>query len=148
MSVRVKIGHACRQAGGAATLPTVIMMSAIVIEIAVAGVVIASALNTTAYSQRLSAQALAAAKVGTDDAFMRIVRYKSCPGASGCPSSYSIQVDANTTATITMSNNGQGVITVNSVGTAFTRQKKMQMVVGVDSVSGLVSVQSLQEIAY
>jgi hypothetical protein len=136
------------KAGGAATLPTVILMSAIVIEIAVAGVVIASALNSTAYSQRLSARALAAAKVGTDDAFMRIVRYKSCPGASGCPSSYNIQVDTNVTAAVTMSNNGQGVITVNSVGTAFTRQKKMQMIVGVDSNTGLVSLQSLQEVAY
>jgi len=136
--------------GGAATLPTVILMSAIIIEIAVAGVVIASALNSTTYSQRLSAQALAAAKAGTDDAFMRIVRYKGC--ASGCPCTVStpcsIQVGANTTATVTMSDNGQGVITVNSVGTALTRQKKLQMVVGVDSNTGLVSLQSLQEIAY
>ncbi len=133
---------------GSATLPTVIMMSIIVIEVAIAGVVIASALNATAYSQRLSAQALAAAKVGTDDAFMRIVRYKSCPGAGGCPSPYTIQIDTNDSATVTMSNNGLGVITVTSVGTALTRQKKLQMVVGVDSNTGLVSLQSFQEIAY
>jgi Tfp pilus assembly protein PilX len=145
MSVKTKVR-------GAATLPTVILMSAIVIEIAVAGVVIANALNNTAYSQRLAERALAAAKAGTDDAFMRIVRYKNCPGASGCPCTAStpcsIQIDTNTTASVTMSNNGAGVITVNSVGTAFTRQKKLQMIVGVDSNTGLVSLQSLQEIAY
>lgn len=132
---------------GSATLPTVILMSAIIIEVAVAGVVIASALSNTAYNQRLSAMALAAARVGTDDAFMRIVRYKNCPGAGGCPASYNIQVDANDSAAVTMSNNGQGVITVISTGTSLNRQKKMQMIVGVDSVSGLVSVQSLQEVA-
>jgi hypothetical protein len=144
--------YVARKTTGAATLPTLLLMATVVIEVAVAGVIIAGALNNTAYSQRLSAQALAAAKVGTDDAFMRIVRYKSCPGAFGCPCTVStpcsIQVDTNTTASITMSNDGAGVITVTSVGTAFTRQKKMQMVVGVDSNTGLVSLQSLQEIAY
>jgi len=147
---------------GAATLPTIILMSAIIVEITVAGVVIASALNNSIYSQRVAAQALSAAKAGTDDAFMRVVRYKSCPSGSGggCPSTYCLNgvgdyptctaggTISGPTAAVTMSNDGNGVITVNSTGTVSGRKKKLQMIIGVDSNTGLVGIQSIQEVAY
>lgn len=133
--------------GGQASLPTVIIMSVIILELAVAVATVAAGLAITANNQRLGSQALSDAKTGTDDAFARIVRYKSCPGAVGCPASYSITIGPNDMANVTMSNNGQGTITVVSEGVSLSRRRKLQMIVTVDGSTGLVNLQSTQEIA-
>lgn len=136
-----------KRQSGVATLPTVIILSAIILEVAVAAVTIAAALASSANNQRLASQALSDARTGADDAFMRIVRNKNCPNAVGCPSSYSITIDSSDTANVTISSNGQGVITVVSEGVSSNRRRKLQMLVGVDSSTGLANIESIQEIA-
>ncbi len=143
---------------GAATLPVILLISGIVIELAIAGVVVSALLTNTVFSSRLSAEALAAARAGAQDAIVRIIRYKNCPGLDGCPSSYCLNGASDypictaggtitgPTTSVTMSNSGSGIITVTSVGTAITRKKKVEAVVGVDPNSGKISVISFGEI--
>ncbi len=136
-----------KRENGVATLPTVIILSVIILEVAIAAVVIAAGLANTANSQRISSQALSDAKTGTDDAFERILRYKDCPNITGCPASYTINIPGtNDVANVTISNNGQGVITVISEGVSSNRHRKLKMLVGVDNSTGLVNLQSMQEI--
>ena len=144
---------------GAATLPVILLISGIVIELAIAGVVVSALLTNTIFSSRLSAEALAAARAGAQDAIIRIIRYKNCPGPDGCPSSYCLNgaldyptctangTIAGPTTSVTMSNSGSGIITVTSIGTAVTRKKKVEAVVGVDTSSGKISILSLEEVS-
>jgi len=131
---------------GAATLPVVLLMSSIVMELAIVGVTLSAVLGSSVFSARLSSEALAAAKAGAEDALLRVIRYKNCPG-TGCPSSYSITVGTRSTADITITSNGSGVITIASTGISSLRQKKIQEVIGVDSTTGQVQIQSFKEIA-
>lgn len=132
---------------GAATLPVVLLMSGIVMELAIVGVVLAAILGNTIFGSRVEAEALAAARAGANDAIIRVIRYKNCPG-TGCPASYSINVGSRpSTADVTIASSG-GVITIGSVGTSFSRKKKVEAVLGVDSLTGHVKLQSFKEIVF
>jgi len=132
---------------GMATLPIVIILSVIILEVATALAMIAADLSSAANNQRLAAQALSDAKTGADDTFMSIVRHKPCPGTIGCLATSTINIGPNDVANVTMSPNVQGVITITSEGVSLNRHRKLQMVVGVDNSTGLVNVESIQEIA-
>ena len=67
---------------GAVTLPVILLISGTVMELAIAGVVISALLSNTVFSSRLSAEALAAARAGAQDAIIKIIRYKNCNAAS------------------------------------------------------------------
>ncbi len=130
---------------GAATLPVVLLMSAIVVELAIVGVVLAAILGNTIFSSRLGNEALAAARAGAQDGIRRVILYKNCPG-TGCPASYSLTVGSRSTADVTIAS-ASGVITIDSIGTASSRKKKVEVLLGVDSTTGKVNIQSFKEIA-
>jgi len=132
---------------GVATLPVILLISCIVIELAIAGVVISALLSNTIFSSRLSAEALAAARAGAQDAIVKIIRYKNCNATScGGPVPYTITLGSRT-ALVSLVDNLNDTLTVTSVGTAVTRKKQIKAVVGVDPVSGKISVVSFEEVS-
>ncbi|MCL5006664.1 MAG: hypothetical protein M1153_00745 [Patescibacteria group bacterium] len=136
-------GSGLRRKCGQASLPVVLLISGVLIIIAVVGAVIAVALNNTVLNARMSAKALSAAETGANDAVTLIQR--GCILSNTCPSSYTITIDSQTSAQVTIANNS-GIVTVNSIGSAAGRESKIQAVLGVDSTTGLVNVRSFGEV--
>lgn len=130
---------------GVSALPTVLLISLIVLELAVAAALTAASLSNTFYGERMSSEALSAARAGAEDATLRVIRYKNCP-TTGCPASYSMTVGSRT-ADVVIASDGQGHITIDSTGTAFTRKKKIEVILGVNSTTGEVKFQSFSEVA-
>lgn len=131
---------------GAVTLPVFLMITLIIFELAVAGVVAANALNNSFFGERLSAEAWQAARAGVGDAMMRVIR--TCPLSDCATTSYSLPVGSRSTAEVTIARDPiSGNITINSTGEAFTRKKRIEAILGVDQGSGRVRVQSFKEVA-
>ena len=140
---------------GIATLPVILLISGIVMELTIAGVIIASLITSTIFSERLSAEALAAARSGAQDAIVKIIRYNCSSFISGCPSENPDSPDVvvlaeNRTAEVYIAAKtpiGDGVrFTVSSVGIAATNKKKIEALVEVSASSGKVSVVSFKEV--
>jgi len=131
---------------GFSALPTVLVISMIIVEVAVVSVVLANVFSNTRFSERLAAEAYSAARSGAQDGILRVIRYKNCPMTPGCPASYSLEV-GNRSASVSITDNGDGTITVQSTGSAFSRNKSVEAVLGVSANTGKVSIQSLKEVA-
>ena len=134
--------------GGAVTLPVFLLITLIVTELALAGVITANALNNTLFGERLAIEATQAARAGAQDAMMRVIR--NCP-VSVCPT-YSLLVGPRSNADISFSRDiVSGNITINSAGTVFSgtvfsRKKQMEVILGVDQTTGQVKIQSFKEV--
>ena len=145
-SIKHQVSSITDRLKGAVTLPVFLMITLIIFELAVAGVVTANALNNSFFGERLSAEAWQAARAGAGDAIMRIIR--TCPLSDCAATSYSLPVGSRSTAQVTITRDPvSGNITVNSTGEAFTRKKKIEVILGVDQESGRVRVQSFKEVA-
>ncbi|MBI2011080.1 MAG: hypothetical protein HYS89_02560 [Candidatus Colwellbacteria bacterium] len=130
---------------GVSALPVILLVSMIILELAIAVALTASSLSNTFYGERMASEALSAARAGAEDAIIRVIRYKNCP-TTGCPASYTVTVGSRT-ADVTIASDGSGHITINSTGAAFTRKKKVQVILGVNSSTGEVKLQSFAEVA-
>jgi hypothetical protein len=130
---------------GVSALPALLIVSAILIELVVVSTVVSNALSNARFSERLSAEAFSAARSGAQDAAIRVIRYKNCPTTPGCPATSTLNV-GNRTADVTITDSGGNIITIDSVGTALGRKKRIQAILEVDSNTGEVSVQSFHEI--
>ena len=130
---------------GAVTLPVFLLITLIVTELALAGLVTANALNNTLFGERLAIEASQAARAGAQDAIMKVIR--NCP-FSVCPT-YFFLVGPRSRADISFSRDiVSGNITITSTGSSFTRKKKMEAILGVDQTTGKVQIQSLKEVAF
>ena len=130
---------------GAVTLPVFLIITLIVTELALAGVITANALSNTLFGERLSIEATQAARAGAQDAIMRVIR--KCPLSNCSPSTYSLSVGSRSTAQVTIARDGvTGKITINSAGTVFSRKKQMEVILGVDQTTGQVKIQSFKEV--
>lgn len=152
-----------RSSKGIATLPVVLLISSIVIELTIAGVVLSAFLSNTVLSSKLSSEALAAARTGAQDAIMKIIRNKDFVTPL---EGYSLlNISDRTSAQIIVCKDSKTVVTscdtsippippaisagldeITSIGTALTRKKKIQAVVGVDPNSGGISILSFKEV--
>ena len=140
------IRHQTLVSRGAVTLPVFLMLTLIVFELAIAGVVAVNALNNSFFGERLAAEAWQAARAGTQDAIIKVVR--TCPLSDCATTSYSLPVGSRSTAQVSIVRNaGSGTVTINSTGEAFTRKKKIEVILGVDQGSGQVKVRSFKETA-
>ena len=130
---------------GAVTLPVFLLITLIVTELALAGLVTANALNNTLFGERLAIEASQAARAGAQDAIMKVIR--NCP-FSVCPT-YFFLVGPRSRADISFSRDiVSGNITITSTGSSFTRKKKMEAVLGVDQTTGQTQIRSLKEVAF
>jgi len=130
---------------GVSALPMLLLVSAIIAEIAVVSVVVANVLSSTRLSERLGSEAFAAARAGAQDATLRVIRYKNCPNTSGCPVTSTLIVGSRS-ADVTITNEGGGIILVDSVGDALGRKKRVQATLDADPSTGEVLLQSFEEV--
>jgi hypothetical protein len=128
------------------TLPVFLLITLIVTELALAGLVTANALNNTLFGERLAIEASQAARAGAQDAIIKVIR--NCPLSDCLINNYSLSVGPRGTADILISRDiVSGNITITSTGSSFTRKKKMEAVLGVDQTTGKVQIRSLKEVA-
>lgn len=144
---------------GAVTLSVILLLAGITMELVIAGVIITMLINNTLLSSKLASEALAVAMAGVQDAELRIARDKnfSSPGYK-VPSNCSLNgsspcadviVERCVSGTCSPATCSQPIIAgqdcIVSLGTAFTRNKKVEAVLSVDA-SGKINTLSLEEI--
>lgn len=146
----LSINKKLRAQKGIASLPVILLMSAIVIEIGIASVFLLSYLNNTVYGTRLANQAFMAARSGVNDAINRVILNKNCGVDTSCapsfPGTYTINI-GTATADIAICKDtcvGIGKDEIISTGYSFTRQHRIVAVVTVDSATGLVTIESIR----
>lgn len=135
---------------GQMTLPFILLVSGIIVEIAIAGSFVAYFLSTSGYGERLSVRANAAAYSGIRDATLRISQNKEfVSNACTAPFTYSVTVGSDATSVsvcrTTDETNGRYAYVVQSIGTAGSRQKKLNTQLSVDMVTGRVQLESIEE---
>ena len=133
-----------RENSGIIALATIILMSAIILEIGLVTAFVIYTLNNINYGTRLSSEALLAAKTGIDDALLKLSRNKDF--FSSYSLSYNISVGTRTalvSATIIPSG-----IQVVSEGVAFNKHRKIQAIFDIDQTTGIVRIVSQKELAF
>lgn len=133
---------------GFSALPTILIISMIIMEVSVVAVILANTFNNTRFGERLSSEAYGAARSGVQDGILRVIRIKDCPTDPnpGCPSSYTFTAGSRQ-ADVSIADEGNGVIVVGSIGRASLRSRKIEATLGVSSSTGEVLIQSLKEVA-
>jgi len=131
---------------GVAALPTLLLVGGIV-------TVISISLTTSVYlyinstqGANLSLRALSVAKSGAYDGLMKVVRDKSLISDEY---DFSIGVQSATVSICRDSEacGGEGKFKITSTGSALTRRKKIEAIVSVDPLTGLVKLESMLEVA-
>ncbi len=124
-------------------MPTILLISGIIVEISVAGVLVAYFFSQSGFGIKLSAEALGAANAGISDALIRIVRDKNFSHLGynlivGRGQSY-VEVCKDVCV-------GSGKHEIISTGSVLTKRRKIKAIVNVDGTTGEVKVESIKEI--
>ncbi|MBI4119391.1 MAG: hypothetical protein HY456_00915 [Parcubacteria group bacterium] len=128
---------------GVAILPIILLISAMILEVAAAGTFIVYISQQTGSTLRRQVESLAAAQAGIQDALIRIIRDKNFPTPE---QPYTITVgDWTVTVTVNKDNPSSGKDKVTSSAKAFSRRKTLQAILTVDADTGQVTVDSLVE---
>lgn len=135
---------------GQMTLPFILLVSGIIVEIAIAGSFVAYFLSTSGYGERLATRANAVASSGIRDALVRISQNKEFTSVSCVdPYAYSFQVGQDSvTVNVCRTTDFESTkytYTVDSFGYAGTRQKRLSARILVDKVTGHVQLESISE---
>lgn len=131
---------------GVAALPTLLLVGGII-------TVISISLTTTVYlyinstqGANLALRALSVAKSGAYDGLMKIVRDKSLVSDN-----YIFTIGSQNANVVicrdSLECGGQNKFKITSVGSALTRRKKIEAIVSVDPLTGLVKLESMLEVA-
>lgn len=130
---------------GQVSLPVILIISGIFIEIAIAGAFIVSFMATSGQGERLSVRAFASAEAGIKDAFIKITRDKNFTPAVN---PYSLIVNEDVVSILVEQNPiglPSGSYRITGIGTAGSRQRKLVGVLSVNSLTGSVELQSIEE---
>ena len=130
----------------AATLPVILLVGGLIVEIGITGAFIAYFLSQSGFGIKLSEEALAAARAGIQDATIRIVRDKNF---NPSPNPYTLTI-GNRSAQVTICKDtcaGTDKFQVDSLGIAFNKRRKIRAVIYVNSLTGEVKLESEREIA-
>lgn len=133
-------------------LPMVLLIGGIVVEIAIAGAFIAFFTAQSGLGIKLSDEALVAAKAGAQDAVLKIIRNKDFSSSSG----YVLAV-GNRSAVITVCRDSYTVSSICdtpnigkdeiiSIGSAALKRRKLKAMVNVNSITGEVKIESIEEV--
>ena len=129
---------------GAVALSVILLVSFLVLEITVIGLLTAYFSSEQGVNQQLSLQAYAAARSGISDALLRLIRN---PLLFPSETPYSISVD-NASATVTVTQVGSpDTVSIVSIGQRLSRQTELTATATVDSLSGAVFLQSMSQSA-
>ncbi|NCP58617.1 hypothetical protein AUJ30_00560 [Candidatus Wolfebacteria bacterium CG1_02_39_135] len=130
----------------AATLPVILLVGGLIVEIGITGAFIAYFLSQSGFGIKLSEEALAAARAGIEDAKIRIVRDKNF---NPSPNPYTLIVGSRSSQ-VTICKDicvGADKFQVDSLGIAFNKRRKIRAVIYVNSLTGEVKLESEREIA-
>lgn len=144
---------------GIVALPAVLLIGGIIVEIGVAGLLISYFLTQSNFGVKLSAQALATAQAGVQDATLKIIRDKNINYITSV-SPYSLAV-GNQSAQVIICKDSKTVSTpcddassvnigkheITSLGIVQKKQRKIQAIINVNSVTGEIKIESTEEIA-
>jgi uncharacterized protein (UPF0333 family) len=139
---------------GAVTLPVVLLIGGLIMEMAIAGAFLAYFLSQSGFGVKLSAEAFSAAQSGIEDAKLKIVRDKNFTVS---PNPYDLTI-GNRTAEITVCKNFRtvsmacdtamsGKYEITSLGSAMAKRRQLRAIFYVDDATGEVKLESLEEIA-
>lgn len=130
---------------GQTALPVILLISTIIIEIAITGVLVSYFATNSVFGERLSARALSAANLGIKDAEIKIVRNKGVFGVGG-NYDLTVQNDIVSISVSRISNpDNTYTFTIEAIGIAGGRQKKLIEVMVVNQTTGRIDIQSLKE---
>jgi len=128
---------------GQTALPVILLISGLIMEFAVAAVFVNYFFSTSGLGEKLSSRAFAAAKAGIDDAAIKLAWDKEF-----LASPYNLTIDSDSAA-ISLSRQTDAhnnyIVTITSVGTAVSRQRKLVAIMVVDQTTGQLGFQSLTE---
>jgi len=135
---------------GIISLPTILMISGIIAEIALVGLLLAFLFSASGFGGRLATESLAVAQAGIEDGVYRII-------TNNYTSNYTIAVGPNNRlAQITIEKDPADLGTcavlwgcrfrVRSTGQVFLSNSRIEAVLGVDPLSREIRIQSLREI--
>ena len=128
---------------GIAALPTILLVSGIIVEISVAGILVAYFFGQSGFGMKLSAEALSAANAGVSDALIRIIRNKNFSH-----SGYDLTVGRGQSYVVVCKDTCVlGKHEIVSTGSVLTKRRKIQAVVNVDGATGEVKIKSIKEIS-
>jgi len=131
----------------AVTLPVILLVGGLIAEISIAGAFIAYFLNQSGFGIKLSEEALAAARAGTQDALIRIVRDKNFNPSPN--NSYTLII-GNRSAEVTVCKDtcaGTDKFQVDSLGIAFNKRRQVRAIIHVNNLTGEVKLESEREVA-
>ena len=127
---------------GIAALPTILLISGIIVEISVAGVLVAYFFGQSGFGIKLSAEALSAANAGVSDALIKIVRDKKF-----FHSGYNLTVGRGQSYVVVCRESCiSGKREIVSTGSVLTKRRKIQAIVNVNDTTGEVKIESIKEI--
>ncbi len=137
---------ASRKSRGVSTLPTMLLLGGIIIEIAIASAFLTYYFNVTNFGARLAAESLAAARAGVDDALIKIVRNRNF---TAYPDPYEVQVSGGRVASVIVCKDTCviGKHQVVSSASALNKRSKIEAILTV-TPEGKVSVDSLKEVPF
>lgn len=133
---------------GIVAFSTILILSAIVVEVGVAASVLVYFLNRSNYGVRLTNEAFAAARAGIDDAVVRVLRTRFYPT---CEAAYTIPVGASVQADVTITNVDCSAVsetqyTVFSIGRVTGKRRTLQATLGLHPTTREVRVLTVTEI--
>ncbi len=141
---------------GISALPTVLLLSGIILQVVIAGLAVSQLFSRSLLSEQLSIETLEAAKSGAHDAILRVNDHITCPdsviyndAAAKCPSLYKFTVNdvlVNRVACVSIGAISGGQMTILSRGSAFLSHKTIRVVLGITTTEARVEVQSFKEI--
>ncbi len=135
---------------GIASLPAILMLGAIIIEVAIASVFLLGYVNNSIYGTRLSNQAFVAARAGIYDGVSRIILNKDLSNLTYPISISGANVIVSICKEIFFSCDGSETVEsgkhqIVATGYALTRQHRVIAILTVDSVTGLVTIESIKD---
>ena len=134
---------------GQVSLPFILLVGGIIVEIALAGIFTAYFLSTGNLGERLSARASSAAHSGLQDAMVKIAQNKEL----GKLDTVSYKIDVQRDEADVLISRGEEastnsyIFTVDSLGTAGNRKEKLQGILIVSRTTGKVMLRSIEKIS-
>ncbi|MFA6494952.1 MAG: hypothetical protein WC246_01495 [Candidatus Paceibacterota bacterium] len=141
MTASTKILSSLNARDGAVALAVILLVSFLVLEITIMGLLTAYFSSQQGASQQLSLQAYAAARSGISDALLRLVRNPLFTS----PTPYALSVDGALANVTVVDASGTQIIAITSVGQRLLQQTKLTATATVDLLSGSVFLQSISQ---
>lgn len=126
--------------GGQTALSFVFLLGVVIISIGAILAFLAASFLSSGYGFQAANRALAVASAGAEDGLMQLVRNKDF--SATVP--YSVPVGSDSASVTVTQNVASGQATIVSSGTSFFRQRKIQVIVAVNSTTSKVDVVSWQ----